>query len=161
MTADAETETGPPVRVVLADDHALMRRSLRRLLDAESGIEVVGEATNLASMIREVRTLRPRVLLVDLSMSNGSSIDTIRVLRTATPATEIVVLAMEESRVFARAALDAGAIGFVLKQVADRDLRDAVLSAARGERYLSPRLAAGLDGLARAGVPGGLGSRWS
>lgn len=144
---DADPPPEQPLRVVLADDHALMRRSLRRLLDAETDVEVVAEAGSLAGMVHEVRALEPGVLLIDLSMSNGSSIETIRLLRRAVPGTEIVVLAMEESRVYARAALDAGALGFVLKQAAERDLLTAVRSAARGERHLSPRLAAGLDAL--------------
>jgi two-component system, NarL family, response regulator NreC len=144
---DPETEHGPPVRVVLADDHSLMRYGLRRVLDGESAVAVVAEADNLADMVREVLALRPQVLLIDLNMANGSSIDTIRLLRIEAPGTAIIVLAMEESAVFARAALDAGATGFVLKQAAEADLAEAVMMAARGELYLSPRLAVGLDAL--------------
>jgi two-component system, NarL family, response regulator NreC len=144
-TADPATERAEPVRVVLADDHGLMRRSLRGLLDAESEVDVVAEADSPASMFRRVRALGPRVLLVGLSTSNGSSLESIRLLRIEAPATEIIVLAMDGSRAYARAALDAGAIGFVLKQAADTDLVRAVLSADRGERYVSPRLATGLD----------------
>jgi DNA-binding NarL/FixJ family response regulator len=82
------------------------------------------------------------VLVIDLSMSNGSSIEEIRRLRRQLPGTEIVVLTMDGSRVFARETLAAGAIGFVLKQAADTDLAPAIRSAARGEKYVSPPVAA-------------------
>jgi two-component system, NarL family, response regulator NreC len=134
------------IRVVLADEHALMRRGLRRLLDVEADVEVVTEAGDLATAIRQVRRHLPRVLVIDLSMSNGSSIEAVRTLRRGVPGTEIVVLTMEESRVFSQTALDAGAIGFVLKQAAEAELAQAVRTAARGERFLSPRLAARLAG---------------
>jgi two-component system response regulator NreC len=147
LMPDPEGERGPPVRVVLADDHSLMRYGLRRVLAGDSAVAVVAEADNLGDMVREVLAHRPGVLLIDLNMSNGSSIETIRLLRIEAPGTAIVVLAMEESAVFARAALDAGATGFVLKQAAEGDLVEAVMTAARGELYLSPRLAFGLDAL--------------
>jgi two-component system response regulator NreC len=139
-----------PIRVVLADDHALMRHSLRLLLDADEGVDVVAEASNLVAVMCEVRARRPRVLVIDLSMSNGSSIDVVRRIRTDVAETEIVVLSMEESRVFAQAALDAGAIGFVLKQAADTELLAAVTAAARGARYVRPELAARLESLRRS-----------
>jgi DNA-binding NarL/FixJ family response regulator len=84
------------------------------------------------------------VLVIDLSMSNGSSLAAVRGLRDRVPGTEIVVLTMEESTVFAQQALDAGAIGFVLKHTADAELAQGVRSAARGTKYVSPRIAARL-----------------
>jgi two-component system response regulator NreC len=120
-----------------------MRRSLRLLLDGEEGVEVVAETDDLARALRHVFILRPRVFVVDLSMSNRSSVDAIRLLRREVPGTEVVVLTMEASRIFAQAALDAGAVGFVLKQAAEAELGPAVRSAAGGLRYVSPRLTAG------------------
>jgi two-component system response regulator NreC len=140
----------PPIRVVLADDHALMRRSLRLLLDNEQDLEVIAEAGDLETVTRHVREHRPHVLVLDLGLPNGSSVQTIGRLRTEMPGTEIVVLTMEESPVFAQQTLDAGAIGFVLKEMADEDLPEAVRRAARGLHYVSPRVAASLSALRRS-----------
>jgi two-component system response regulator NreC len=127
-----------PIRVVLGDDHAMMRRSLRLLLESEDDLEVIAEAGDLETVMRHVREHRPRVLALDLGMPNGSSIEAIRRLREEVPGMEIVVLTMEDSPVFAQQALDAGAIGFVLKDMADEDLPEAVRRAAHGLHYVSP-----------------------
>jgi two-component system, NarL family, response regulator NreC len=144
--------TEPWVQVVLADGHALMRRNLRVLLDGEDGVEVVAEAGDLLTAAGHVLGLLPHVLVLDLSISNGSSIEAIRRLRAQVPGTAIVALTMEDSTVFAQQSLDAGAIGFVLKQAAEGELADGVRSAARGEEYVSPRVAARLASLRQASV---------
>src|SRR5947209_10306613 len=84
-----------PIRVVLADDHAVVLRSLRGLLDAEEGVQVVAEAADLTTVERQVQRHVPHVLVLDLRMSGGSSRETIRRLRAELPRTEIVVLTME------------------------------------------------------------------
>lgn len=147
------------IRVVLADDHALMRRSLRLLLDREEGVEVIAEAEDLTAVMRHVRGHLPHVLVLDLRLPAGSSIEAIRHLRQQVPSTEVVVLTMEDNPVFAQQALDAGAIGFVLKEFADAELPQAVRSAARGEQYLSARLAAHLESLRRSGADDQLTTR--
>jgi DNA-binding NarL/FixJ family response regulator len=131
-----------PIRVVLVDGHARMRRSLRLLLDGENGIKVIAEADDLATAVRHVNGHRPHVLVIDLRMPDGSSIEAIRGLREQVPSTEIVVVTMEASPAFAQHALDAGAIGFVLKDTGDAELPEAVRRAARREEYVSPRVAA-------------------
>jgi two-component system, NarL family, response regulator NreC len=135
----------PLIRVVLADDHALMRRSLRRLLDSEAGVEVVAEAEDLTTVMCHVRDHRPHVLVLDLRMPGGSGIDTVRRLRDEVRSTEIIVLTMEDSPAFAQQALDAGAIGFVLKDFAEVELNRALRAAARGEKYVSPRVTESLE----------------
>ena len=105
-------------------DHAAVRRNLRLLLDGEDDFEVIAEAADLSTVMRHVHGHLPHVLVLDLRMPNGSSIETIRRLRTQVPDTEIVVLTMENSAVFAQQAIDAGAIGFVLKDRADGELPD-------------------------------------
>lgn len=147
------------IRVVLADDHALMRRSLRRLLDSEADVQVIAEAGDLVSAMRHVSRHLPHVLLLDLQMRDGSSIDLIRRLRVQVPETQIVVVTMEGSPGFARHVLDAGAVAFVLKEYADTELPAAVRAASRGERFVSAPVSAGLEGLKRAVTNDGLSER--
>ena len=153
------TRSKPPIKVVLADDHAAVRRSLRLLLDGEEDVEVIAEAADLSTAISHVHGHLPHVLVLDLELPNGSSIETIRRLREQVPDTEIVVMTMEISPVFAQQAIDAGAVGFVLKDMADSELPTAVRTAARGEEYISPQVAAGLDALRRSVHGDGLSPR--
>jgi two-component system response regulator NreC len=145
--------------VVLADDHALVRRNLRLLLDGEDGLDVVAEAIDISSVTRHVYGHSPHVLVLDLQMPGGSSIETIRRLRERVPQTEIVVLTMERSPAFAQRAIEAGAIGFVLKDRADAELPIAVRNAAQGKEYVSSHVAAALDALRRAVDGDGLSPR--
>lgn len=151
--ADRPPRPAFPIKVVLADVHAVVRRSLRLLLDGEDDVEVVAEASDLSSVMRHVREHMPHVLVLDIQMPNGSSLETIRRLRDQVAETEIVVLTMEANPLFAQQALDAGAVGFVLKDRADSELPAAVRRAAVGGECVSPQVMAGLDALRRA-VPG-------
>jgi two-component system response regulator NreC len=148
--ADSPSQLDAPIRVVVADDHAMVRRTLRLLLDVEEDVDVIAEAVDLTAVMLHMSRHVPHVLVLDLRLPNGSSIETIRQLRRAFPETEVVVLTMEDSPLFARKAIEAGAIGFVAKDRADTELVDAVRLAARGEAYVSPRVASELDGLDRA-----------
>ncbi len=129
------------IRIVLADDHRSMRRSLRVLLDAERDIQVVAEVPDVGSATRQVRQRRPHVLIVDLRLPIGSALSTVGELRRGASDTQIVVLTMDTSRSVATQVLDAGALGYVLKEQSDRDLLPAVRAAARRERYVSPEIA--------------------
>ncbi len=162
MTTDAQPSplaASQPIRVVLADDHHVVRRNLRLLLERERDVEVVAEAGDVFTTVRQVTGHIPHVLLLDLRSPSGSSIELIRRLRAQVPDTEIVVVTMEDSPAFARAAIDLGAIGYVLKDNADGELPLAVRCAARGERFVSPRVAARLDALSRAVDDDGLSPR--
>jgi two-component system response regulator NreC len=128
--------------IVLADDHAVVRNGLRMLLDAEADFEVVAEAGDLDTTGRYVGAHRPQVCVLDLNMREGSSLPLIPELRERSPDTAIVVLTMQNDPAFAREALRAGALGYVLKQSAGTELVDAVRAAAAGERYLNPTLGA-------------------
>ncbi len=149
-----EPSAYPSIRVVLADGHELMRRNLRVLLDDEHSVEVVAETGDLSAAVGHVHGHLPHVLVIDLSLSNGSSIEAIRQLREQAPDAQIVVLTMEDNAVFAQEALDAGAIGFVLKHAADTELAQGVRNAARGQEYVSPRVAARLMARRRSSAEG-------
>jgi two-component system response regulator NreC len=138
---------GAPIRLVLADDHAMMRQSLRLLLDGERDMDVVAEAEDMDAVAQHVQGQGPHVLVLDLSMPGGSSIRAINRLRESAPATQIVVTNSEQSPLFAQRALAAGALGYVTKELADEELPPAVRAAARGEEFVSPRVAARLDAL--------------
>jgi len=129
-------------KIVLADDHAVVRNGLRMLLDAEKGFEVVAEAGDLDATARYVRAHRPQVLLLDVNMPEGSSLPLIPEFQKASPDTAVVVLTMQNDPAFAREALRAGALGYVLKQSAGTELVDAVRAAVAGETYLNPKLGA-------------------
>lgn len=118
-----------------------MRRSLRLLIEHEPNLQLLGEAPSLAAAERAVERLHPQVLVLDLAMRDGSSVGLIGRLRSHVPQTQIVVLTLKDDPAFARHALAAGAIGFAVKDLADDELPPAVQAAARGEQYVSPRVA--------------------
>lgn len=127
------------IRLVLADDHTVMRRGLRLLLESERDFRVLSEAGNIQAVFRDVRTHRPDVLVLDLNMPGGSSVDAISRLANFSPGTAVVVLTMEHDPVFMRAAYDAGARGYVLKEAAATELVTVIRSAAAGETPGLPR----------------------
>jgi two-component system, NarL family, response regulator NreC len=140
-----------PITIVLADDHAAMRESLRALLDGEADIDVIAETDSLQSVIDHMRSRRPDVLVLDLGMTNVSSgIESLGRMHREARDTRIVVLTMNDDPAYARRALDNGAVGLVLKEMADSDLPAAVRDASRNRRYVSPSIAAKLDGGKRA-----------
>jgi two-component system, NarL family, response regulator NreC len=155
-----DTDAGPasPIRVVIADDHSLLRRGVRQLLEDE-GLEVVAEAGDADTARRYVRGHHPDVLVLDLHMSGSSSLESIPAIRKESPMTQIVVLTMQDEPAYARQALSAGALGYVLKEAADAELVEAVRAAASGESYLNPRLGARVASEPPAGPPGGLSER--
>jgi two-component system response regulator NreC len=130
------------VRVAIADDHSVVRRGLRDLLEAETGFDVVAQASELDDAPLSVSGHHPKVLILDLNMGGKSSLRLIRELRAESPGTAIVVLTTHDEPAYAREALNAGAVGYVLKDAADAELVRAVRAAAAGQRYLSPRLGA-------------------
>jgi two-component system, NarL family, response regulator NreC len=161
--AEGRSDSAKPgqdtIRIVLADDHAVVRSGLKMLLESEADFEVVAEAGDIESAQRYVRGHRPVVLLLDLNMPGGSSLDAIPTIRKSSPETQIVVLTMQQEPAFARHALSAGAIGYVLKEAADDELVEAVRRAARGESYLNPRLGARLASEPAPGPPDDLSER--
>lgn len=144
-----ESLASSPIRVVLAENHSLLRSSLRALLDSEESIEVIAETDDLGSALRHASEGRPHVLVLDLGMLGDAARGMIGKLRGRAPDTQVVILTMQESPVVAQHVLGAGALGFVLKDQADVELAPAVRAAARGVEYVSPRVAARLDAVLR------------
>jgi DNA-binding NarL/FixJ family response regulator len=126
------------IRLVLVDDHPVVREGLRTLFSEEADIELSGEARNAEEAVRLATSRKPDVVLLDLMMPGGDSIEAIRRIRALRPAPQVVVLTSfgDESRV--RAALEAGAIGYLLKDVLRDDLVRAIRSAALGQPTLDP-----------------------
>jgi len=131
-----------PITIVLADDHALVRSGLRHILEAEDDFRVVAEAGTADEAVRVSRELHPRIVLLDVSMPGTPSLDTIPDLLAATPGCDVVVLTMHDD--YAREALGAGAVGYVLKDAAERQLVDALRAILGGSSYLDPGLGARL-----------------
>src|SRR4051795_7419391 len=138
----AERADRAQTTVIIADDHTVVRQGLRLLLDNEDGLQVIAEAGTVPDAERLTRAPRPSVLVLDLNMPGGSSLDAIPRLGERAPDTAIVVLTMQDDPAFARRALQAGARGFVLKEAADDELLEAIRLAAAGDIYLNPRLGA-------------------
>ena len=149
------------IGIVLVDDHEVVRSGLRMVLEAEDGLEVVAEANDLETARRYVLAHRPQVLVLDLNLPEGSSLPAIPELRERSPETAVVVLTMQQDPAFAREAMRAGALGYVLKHSAGSELVDAVRAAAAGETYLNPKLGAQLAAAPAqaAGPPDGLTER--
>lgn len=135
------TET-EQIRVVIADDHRVVRTGLRMVLDAEPDIAVVAEAGDVPSAERAVRAHRPHVLVLDLNMPGEQSLPAIPRFVADLPETAVVVLTMQQDPAFAREALRSGARGYVLKEAADDELVQAVRLARAGRTYLNPELGA-------------------
>ena len=131
-------------KIVIADDHAVVRSGLRMLLDNEDDLEVVAEAGDVSTAMRYVAAHRPKVLILDLNMPGEPSLPAIPALKEASPGTEIVVLTMQADPAYAREALRSGALGYVLKEAANAELVQAVRLALEGRTYLHPELGAKL-----------------
>lgn len=152
--AKVESATAPPIRVVLADSHQLMRRSLRLLLNGESGIEVVGEAADLDEVMEKIDEEKPALLVADLHIGEALDSEPLLAMREQIAAgTGLVALTMESDPGYARQVLGAGALGLVSKQFADTELGPAIRAAARGEVYVSPPIASRLGTANRWPVP--------
>ncbi len=129
-----------PIRVLIADDHVLVRKGLYALMSTKPDIEVVGEATDGDQAVREARTLQPDVILLDLVMPRKDGIGAIREIKQENPEARILVLTgfAEDERVFA--AIKAGALGYLLKESSPTELIQAIGAVHRGESSLSPTI---------------------
>lgn len=129
-----------PIRVLIADDHAILRSGLRMLLGAQADMEVVGEASDGAEAVRQAASRQPDVLLLDVSMPGMGGLEALRQIRQRAPGVRALVLSQYDDESYLRRALEWGAAGYVLKRAADTDLLSAIRAVARGEVYLDSSL---------------------
>jgi two-component system, NarL family, response regulator NreC len=125
-----------PIRVLIADDHAVLRAGLRMLLRAQSDIEVVGEAADGLETPMRVRELQPDVVLLDLSMPGPRSGNVIREVLLACPTTRVLILTMHDDEAYLRSALSAGASGYLVKKAADSELMSAIRAVHAGRTFV-------------------------
>jgi DNA-binding NarL/FixJ family response regulator len=135
-----------PIRILLADDHALVRAGIRALVQKVEGLEVVGEASNGREAFRLVRSVEPDVVLMDVAMPELNGLDAIPRILQHDPKIAVIILSMHATREYVLRALQAGAAGYVLKNAAVDELETAIRTVARGDKYLTPAISEQLIG---------------
>ncbi len=128
------------ITVLLVDDHALVRRGFRLMLEDDPGIKIVAEASDGDEGVRLTRELRPQVVVMDCALQGMNGIDATRMIRKELPDVAVLMLSMHSEDTWVRRALDAGANGYILKSAVDLDLPDAVRRVAAGDIVLDPRI---------------------
>jgi len=131
---------GKPIRILLADDHNVMRRGLRLLLDSQPGFSVVGEAADGRQAVEQAESALPDVAVLDIAMPNLSGIEAAQRITAALPHTGIVILSMHSDEGYVLRALKAGAKGYLLKDSAEDDLIDAIRAVHQGKAFFSPEI---------------------
>jgi DNA-binding NarL/FixJ family response regulator len=131
------------ISVLLVDDHALVRRGFRRMLDDDETLEVVGEASNGAEAVRLAEQLHPQVIVMDCQLPELNGVAATRIILRSRPETAILMLSMHSEDTLVRQALDAGARGYVLKNANDLDLAGAIKNVAAGKSVVDPQLQRG------------------
>jgi two-component system, NarL family, response regulator NreC len=129
------------IRILIADDHAILRSGLRMLIDAQPDMMVVAEAKDGIEAVEKVRQQHPNVAIIDLAMPQASGLDAIHKIVSAEPPTQVLLLTMHEDPAYLRTALASGAAGYVLKKSVDADLLSAIRAVHRGRRYIDSELA--------------------
>jgi DNA-binding NarL/FixJ family response regulator len=132
------------VRVLIVDDHAVVRSGLRLLLEAEEGLEPVGEAGTARDAVFQARSTKPDVILLDVVMPDQTGLDVLPTLLHEHPDTKVLILSMQDDPQYVRQAFAAGASGYVLKEAADTEVVTAIREVAAGGRYVHPELGARL-----------------
>ena len=149
------------IRVALCDDHAVVRSGLRRIIDDEDDLSVVGEAGSAAEAVSVASELLPDVFVVDLGLPDASGIEATRRVLHASPSTVVVILTVHDDVAYLKEAFAAGAHGYLVKDAADTDLVQAIRQVSRGMQYVHPRLGAALLGTPANRPIGGPGGQLS
>jgi DNA-binding NarL/FixJ family response regulator len=138
-----------PIRVLVADDHTIVRTGIRHVLESEAGFEVVGEAANGAEAVALATTLRPDVVVLDISMPDESGLQVAARIRRGSAPPRILMLSMHSNAEYVLESVRAGAQGYLLKDTAATELRSAIRAVCRGESYFSPPVASSLSAAVR------------
>lgn len=141
--------TVKPIRVLVADDHMIVRSGIRHVLESEAGFEVVGEAANGSEAVALAGTLHPDVVVLDLSMPDGSGLEVAAQLRRGSTTPRVLILSMHNNTEYVLESVRAGAHGYLLKDAAANELRSAIRAVCRGESYFSPPVASRLSAAVR------------
>ena len=128
------------IRVLLADDHAILRDGIRALLEDEPEMEIIGEAENGLDVVRMVDQLKPDIVLMDIGMPRLNGLEATRQILNLSPTTRVLILTMHDNEEYIRQVLAAGALGYILKDAAARELIQAIKVVHRGEAVLSPAI---------------------
>jgi len=139
--ASPETAAREPIRVLVVDDHALFRRGLEMVLDAEPDIEVVGEAGNGAEALAKAIETAPDIVLMDVRMPRGGGIDACASIKDAIPSAKIIMLTISDEEADLYEAIKAGAMGYLLKEISIEEVAGAVRAVAEGQSLISPSMA--------------------
>ena len=134
--------SGKPIRILLADDHSVVRQGFRMILSKHADLEVIGEASNGREAVELAQRLVPDVAVVDIAMPEMNGVEATRQIRQNVPECQVLVLSMYKDAPYVRETLRAGAKGYLLKDSIDEDLVKAVRAVARGEGFLSPAISA-------------------
>src|SRR5689334_23211469 len=140
---------GRPIRVLVADDHMIVRTGIRHVLEGQAEFEVVGEAASGEEALELTPRLKPDVVLLDISMPGPSGLQVTERLRAISPGTRVLILSMYDNAEYVLQSVRAGAHGYLLKDTAATELRDAVRTVCRGESYFSPPVATRLTAAVR------------
>ena len=128
------------IRVMIADDHAVVREGLRNLLEEQSDMTVVGEAADGLKAVKKVKSLRPDVAPIDIQMPNLNGLEAVTLIKDSAPETQVIVLSMHKKDAYVHQALVAGALGYVLKASPTSDVLEAIRTVHLGEYYLSSKV---------------------
>ena len=142
-----------PIRVLVADDHMIVRTGIRHVLESDSGFEVVGEAANGAETLTLAAQLKPDVVVLDISMPGESGLKLAAQLRAGTTERRVLILSMHDNPEYVLESVRAGANGYLLKDTAATELRSAIRAVCRGESYFSPPIASRLRDALRGEHP--------
>lgn len=129
---------GPITKILLADDHTIVRQGLKLIISSHAELQVIGEAANGREVLELAEKLKPDVILMDVAMPELNGIEATRRLHEVSPRTKVLVLSMHKEGVYVREILKAGARGYILKDAIDTELISAIQSVARGDGYISP-----------------------
>lgn len=148
------SNAAPPIRVLLADDHDILRQGLKLLLGLQPDVQIVGEARTGREAVEMTRKLKPEVVVMDISMADMDGLEACQVIRSQQPTTQVLILTMHESEEYFLAALRMGAAGYLVKKAAPTELHMAITAIAHGGAFLYP-------GLAKALVRAYVGQQWT